>query len=183
MVPFYGRGSTASRLEPLRGGSLLFTTKFPEISGTHFTVLGRMKGWVDLGATQWFWARDPRIGNPAPWPLGHCSIIMHALRMIGWWKDWSRYLMEPWGEEFIPEITFSKYCSFNFPDDVINSKLGQKGLKPVISCTNGDRQMKFNSKEKTEMKHSSLKPVFQNFGNFDFPSWRHQSRSGSKSSK
>ena len=32
---FYGWGSTASRLEPLRGGSLLFTTKFPEISGTH----------------------------------------------------------------------------------------------------------------------------------------------------
>ena len=30
---FYGWGSTASRLEPLRGGSLLFTTKFPEIPG------------------------------------------------------------------------------------------------------------------------------------------------------
>ena len=26
MVPFYGWGSTASRLEPLRGGSLLFST-------------------------------------------------------------------------------------------------------------------------------------------------------------
>ena len=44
MVPFHGWGSTASRLEPLRGGSLLFTTKFPEISGTHFTDLERMKG-------------------------------------------------------------------------------------------------------------------------------------------
>ena len=44
MAPFDGWGSTASRLEPLRGGSLLFTTKFPEISGTHFTDLGRMKG-------------------------------------------------------------------------------------------------------------------------------------------
>ena len=28
MAPFYGWGSTASRLEPLRGGSLLFTTKW-----------------------------------------------------------------------------------------------------------------------------------------------------------
>ena len=36
MVPFYGWGSTASRLEPLRGGSLLFTTKFSEIPGTHY---------------------------------------------------------------------------------------------------------------------------------------------------
>ena len=27
MAPFYGWGSTTSRLEPLRGGSLLFTTK------------------------------------------------------------------------------------------------------------------------------------------------------------
>ena len=43
-VPFYGWGSTASRLEPLQGGSLLFTTKFPEIPGTHFIDLGRMKG-------------------------------------------------------------------------------------------------------------------------------------------
>ena len=30
--------------EPLRGGSLLFTTKFQEISGTHLVDLERMKG-------------------------------------------------------------------------------------------------------------------------------------------
>ena len=36
MAPFYGWGLTASRLEPLRRGSLLFTTKFPEIPGSHF---------------------------------------------------------------------------------------------------------------------------------------------------
>ena len=65
MDPFYGWGSTVSRLEPLRGASLLFTTKFPKIRGTHFIDLWRMKGWVDLGATQWIWTRDPRIGNPA----------------------------------------------------------------------------------------------------------------------
>ena len=34
MAPFHGWSSTASRLEPLRGGSLLFTNKFPEIPGT-----------------------------------------------------------------------------------------------------------------------------------------------------
>ena len=33
-----------SRLEPLRGGSLLFTTKFPEIAGTRFIDLERMEG-------------------------------------------------------------------------------------------------------------------------------------------
>ena len=42
--PFFGRGSIVSRLEPLRGGSLLFTTKFREIAGTHFTNFRRMKG-------------------------------------------------------------------------------------------------------------------------------------------
>ena len=36
MAPFYGWGSTASRLQPLRGGSLLFTIQFSEIPGTHF---------------------------------------------------------------------------------------------------------------------------------------------------
>ena len=44
MPPFYGQGSTASRLVPFRGGSLLFTAKFPVIPGTHFINLGRMKG-------------------------------------------------------------------------------------------------------------------------------------------
>ena len=44
IIPFYGWYSTASRLLPLRGGSLLFTTKFPDIPDTHFTDLGRMKG-------------------------------------------------------------------------------------------------------------------------------------------
>ena len=47
MAPFYGRGSIASELEPFRGGSLHFTTKFPEIAATHFTAhftdLRRMK--------------------------------------------------------------------------------------------------------------------------------------------
>ena len=32
MAPFYGWGSTTLRLEPLQGGSLLFTTKFPVYS-------------------------------------------------------------------------------------------------------------------------------------------------------
>ena len=66
MAPFYRWGSTASRLEPLRGVSLLFTTKFPEIPCTHFINLGRMNSWVNLGATQWFWARDPWTGNSVP---------------------------------------------------------------------------------------------------------------------
>ena len=44
MGPFYGWGSTGLRLEPLRGGSLLFTTKFPGIPGTHFIDLRGMKG-------------------------------------------------------------------------------------------------------------------------------------------
>ena len=39
MAPFYGWCSTISRLEVLQGGSLLFTTKFSEISGTHFMPL------------------------------------------------------------------------------------------------------------------------------------------------
>ena len=44
MAPFYGWGSTPSRLQPLRRENLLFTIQFPEISGTHFIDLGRMKG-------------------------------------------------------------------------------------------------------------------------------------------
>ena len=54
MTPFYGWGSTNSRLVPLQGGSSLFTTKFPDIPGNHFIDFGRMKDWVGLWVTQWF---------------------------------------------------------------------------------------------------------------------------------
>ena len=40
--PFIWMVFSCPRLQPLRGGSLLFTTKFPEIAGTHFINLGRM---------------------------------------------------------------------------------------------------------------------------------------------
>ena len=43
MALFYGWGSTVLRLEPLQKSSLLFTTNFPEIPGTNFTNLRRMK--------------------------------------------------------------------------------------------------------------------------------------------
>ena len=39
----YGLGSTASRPEPFRGDSLLFTTKFLKIPGAHFIDVGKMK--------------------------------------------------------------------------------------------------------------------------------------------
>ena len=44
MASFYGWGSTASRLEPLRGGTFPFTTKSPETPGNHFIDLAEMKG-------------------------------------------------------------------------------------------------------------------------------------------
>ena len=78
MAPFSGWGSTASRLEQFRGGSLLFTNQFPEIPGTRFIDLGRMKGWVDLGATQWFWTGDSWIGNTATiWISARRTLIGH----------------------------------------------------------------------------------------------------------
>ena len=62
MAPFYGWGSTASRLEPLRGGSLLFTTKFPEIPGTHFIDLGRLTAESTLEPLSGFEQGNPGLG-------------------------------------------------------------------------------------------------------------------------
>ena len=51
MASLWMGGSTAApRLQPLRGDNLLFTTKFPEIPGTHFIDLRKMKGRVE----SWF---------------------------------------------------------------------------------------------------------------------------------
>ena len=62
MAPFYGWGSTASRLEPLRGGSVLFTTMSPEISGTHFIDLRRMKAKSTLEPSSDFEHGTPGLG-------------------------------------------------------------------------------------------------------------------------
>ena len=55
MTPFFMDGVQLPQgySHLLQGGSLLFTIQFPEIP-THFIDLGRMKGRVDLGATQRF---------------------------------------------------------------------------------------------------------------------------------
>ena len=63
--PLYWWSSTASRLEPLRRGSLLFTTKLPTSEG--------WKAESTLEPPSGFWTWDPWIRNPVPWPLGHCS--------------------------------------------------------------------------------------------------------------
>ena len=57
MVLFCGCGSTASRLEwePLWGGSLLFTIKFPEIGGTHLLLISE-------GQTTQILKSDPKKG-------------------------------------------------------------------------------------------------------------------------
>ena len=55
MAPFHGWGSTGSRLEPLRGGSLLFTSKFPEIS------------WYSFYRPQ----KDERLS----WPWSHLVVL------------------------------------------------------------------------------------------------------------
>ena len=44
------------------GGSLLFTTKFPEFPGTCFTDLERMKGLVDLEPPSGFKHGTPGLG-------------------------------------------------------------------------------------------------------------------------
>ena len=62
MTPFYGWCSTVSMLEPLREGRLLFTNKFPEVSGTHFIDLGRMKGKSTLEPHNGFEHGTPGLG-------------------------------------------------------------------------------------------------------------------------
>ena len=60
--PFLWWGSTASRLEPFRGGSLLSTTKFPKVPGTHF---------IDL--------KDEQLSWPWSHPVVSCDWESSAL--------------------------------------------------------------------------------------------------------
>ena len=96
--------------EPLWGGSLLFTAKFPGISGTRLIDLWKIKGQVDLGATQWFWTQDPWIGSLTP--LGLWMLFNNNLE-TGVYK-WVQFLIVincvPWEERrfksFSPSLTW-----------------------------------------------------------------------------
>ena len=82
MNPFYRWGSLASRIEPLRECSLIFTTKYPEIPGTYFISLRRMKDWVNLGATLWFWTQRPLNCKPCTLtntPLGNTFWLYYSV--------------------------------------------------------------------------------------------------------
>ena len=89
----YGWGSTASRLESLRGGSLPFTTKFPDIPGTHFTDLRwkderRSRPWghpVVLNTGTLDWESSTLTTRPLPplLPFRKTSTGQNASSFIG----------------------------------------------------------------------------------------------------
>ena len=60
------------------------------------------------------------------------------------------------------EITFSKYCSFDSRGDAINSRSARKSAQTCISCTNGHRKIKINSKRDFEVRYSFMKLFSQN---------------------
>ena len=62
MAPCYGWFNCLKAREPLWGGSLLFTTTFPEIPGTHLMNLRRMKDSVDLEPPNGFEHGTPGLG-------------------------------------------------------------------------------------------------------------------------
>ena len=63
--------------DPRREDSLLFATKSPEIPGTESIYLWKLKGWVNLEFTQWFWTQDAWM-----WMLGYCSIWLRLMDAI-----------------------------------------------------------------------------------------------------
>ena len=66
MVLFYGWGLTVSMLHSLYEETVYFLQLNFQDFLWSFGSHPSMKGWVDLGANQRFWARDQWTGNPAP---------------------------------------------------------------------------------------------------------------------
>ena len=72
MAPFHGWGSTASRLRPLRGGSLLFTTQFPEIPGKDERLSRPWSHPVVLNTGPLDWESSALT----TWPLLHIELTL-----------------------------------------------------------------------------------------------------------
>ena len=82
--------------------------------------------------------------------------------------------MEFWSQEFVSEITFWEYSSFEC------YRIGSKRAQTWISCTNGDKKIKINNREKFEVKYLFMKPLSKNFWSFDSHWWRHRLENGSE---
>ena len=70
--------------EPLRGDSLILTTKCPGVPVTHLINLGGMKSWVDIAAIQWSETWDPWIGNSVFKHLHTIQLSTQLLKIIIW---------------------------------------------------------------------------------------------------
>ena len=60
-------------------GPQLFTTQSSRVSGTHLINLGKMKDWLDLRATLWFWTLDPGL---EVWHLKGCRSRVYSCNFI-----------------------------------------------------------------------------------------------------
>ena len=99
MAPFYGWGSTASRLEPLQGGSLLFTTKFPISNQTFILELVVFKEdgipWPPILLVKW--GNNNHIFES--WRVGG-SFVAIAWKIFFVFKRWFGYIAENIAEIF-----------------------------------------------------------------------------------
>ena len=112
MAPFYRWGSTASRLVPLRGGNLLFTTNFREIRRT---ILSTSEGWKaepSLEPPSGF-----EHGRPLNWESSTLTTRPQNISFAFEWKStlkkvgkklWKQILWRK-SEKFKATINFSVY--------------------------------------------------------------------------
>ena len=113
--------------EPLRGVSLLFTSISPEVPGTNFTNLGRMRGWV--------------------WPWSHTQQILHDLIKLPCEKISYIEKMKIITQIVFEILKFKKSCNLideeHFPRYQISQKhianygtsfKAQKVMMPPLKC-------------------------------------------------
>ena len=122
MAPFYRWSSTASRLEPLRGGSLLFTTKFPDIPGTYSIDLRRMKGWADL------WSHPVVLNTGAlDWESSILTTRPLQIAYVRMWLFFNKFAHKhTFSVSSVCEATLRNWMCMNFKAICI------RFLKPVI---------------------------------------------------
>ena len=120
MVPFYGWGLTASRLEPLQGGSLLFTT-----NSLKFMVLisSTSEGWMDestLEPPSGFEHGTSELGIQCfNQPLGHYSngLVANYIHHVPYLRNFMAYDDDFWytcGKWWYLRAFLSFFQNFDF---------------------------------------------------------------------
>ena len=126
-----------------------------------------MKGWVNLGATQCIWTRDPWIGNVLYWLL-YWNLLYCLLDYFDkTWKyepqQWAITQWPLWSRLFCKLFFWISLIHFGIENITLNSCSESKYLLDIVRKVSYSAKIKINKQTELQISSSLLKRSIVHF--------------------